>query len=174
MEFRIRPFKECDIKDLNRIRSMRGVTETIPTLFCESEDFTRKVYDGYDKDWPSLCAVLEGPDGERCVGHGMLHLNSKARVRHTASVSLIVDAEYQDKGIGRALLSQLLEIADRWLMLVRVELEVQAENARAVHLYESLGFVREGLLKYAFMQDGRYADILLMGRYNLHRDAFRE
>lgn len=53
-------------------------------------------------------------------------------------------------GVGRALLTELLRIADEDLMLVRVALEAAEENARAIHLCESLGFVREGLLKYAY------------------------
>ena len=172
MDYRIRPFKNSDLKDLHKIRSMRGVMETIPSLFSETESFTDNFYQSFDPDWPSLCAATGSPSEERCIGHGMLVLNKKARLRHTATISLIVDNEFHNVGIGRALLTQLLEIADKWLMLVRVEIEVQAENVGAIHLYESLGFRREGLLKYAFMQDGRYTDILIMGRYNFHQDAF--
>lgn len=175
MDYRIRPFQESDIKDLNSIRSMPGVLETIPTLSSESVSFTEGVYKSYDPDWPSFCAVVDGDGGEeKCIGHAMLLLNKKARVRHTASVSIIVDSEYHNKGVGRTLLTRLLDIADKWLMLVRVELEVQENNAGAIHLYESLGFVREGLLKYTFMQDGRYTNTVVMGRYNLHEDAFKK
>ena len=167
MKFRIRPFKESDIADINEIRSMRGVIETIPTLFSESVAFTEKVMKSIGPNDPVLSAVIDTPEGEKVIGNGVLRLTEKARLRHTASVALIVHAGYHNMGVGRAILSQLLEIADKWLMLVRIDLEVVADNAGAIHLYESLGFQTEGRLKYAFMKDGKYADLLIMGRYNL-------
>ncbi|MEG1602034.1 MAG: GNAT family N-acetyltransferase [Cloacibacillus sp.] len=172
MEYRIRPFKESDVEDINEMRTMPGVMETIPTLTSESVSFTRELYTKYDPDFPAFCAVVDTPNGEKVIGHAMLVLYKKARLRHVASVAIIVNAKYQDMGVGRALLSKLLDIADNWLMLVRVELEVQAENARAVHLYQSLGFQNEGLIKYAVMQNGKYRDIIIMGRYNMHEGAF--
>ena len=167
VNFRLRPFRASDAEGMNRIRTMRGVMETIPTLISESPEFTEKVCAGFGANDQKLCAVLDTEKGEKLIGFAALHLTEKPRVRHTASVSIIIDAEYQNMGLGRALLSALLELADKWLMLVRVELEVQAQNEKAIHLYESLGFVKEGLLKYAFMQDGRYTDIVVMGRYSL-------
>ena len=167
MEFRIRPFRDSDIADIKEIRSMRGVMETIPTLFSESVAFTEKVMKSVGPNDPALSAVIETPEGEKVIGNGVLRLTEKARLRHTASVALIVHAGYHNMGVGRAILSQLLEIADKWLMLVRVELEVAACNEGAIHLYESLGFQHEGRLKYAFMKDGKYEDLLVMGRYNL-------
>lgn len=86
-------------------------------------------------------------------------------MRHSADISLIVHTNYQNMGIGRAILTQLLELADKWLLLKRVELEVAAENSGAIHLYESLGFEKEGLKKYASITEGRYTDIIVMGRY---------
>ena len=44
-------------------------------------------------------------------------------------------------------MESLLDIADKGLMLKRVELTVFTDNERAVHLYESLGFVIEGTKK---------------------------
>lgn len=167
MEFRIRPFKESDIADISEIRSMRGVMETIPTLFSENAAFTERVMKAVGPNDPVLSAVADIPGGEKVIGNAVLRLTEKARLRHTASVALIVHAGYQNMGVGRALLSQLLEIADKWLMLVRVDLEVEANNAAAIHLYESLGFQIEGRLKYAFMKDGRYEDLLVMAKYNL-------
>lgn len=52
----------------------------------------------------------------------------------------MVRRDFQNQGIGRAMLEKVLDLADNWLMLVRLELTVFADNERAVHLYESLGF----------------------------------
>ena len=73
--------------------------------------------------------------------------------------------DYQGRGIGRALMESLLDIADNWLMLKRVELSVFTDNERAVRLYESLGFVVEGTKRYAAVKNGVHADEYLMARY---------
>lgn len=65
-------------------------------------------------------------------------------------------------------MTALLDLADCRLGLARVELEVVADNPAAVHLYESLGFEREGLKRRAFLVDGRLADLVVMGRLRGH------
>ena len=62
------------------------------------------------------------------------------------------------------LMETLLDLADNWLMLVRVELEVYADNERAIHLYEKLGFEQEGLLRMTTVRNGRYVDEYKMAR----------
>ena len=59
---------------------------------------------------------------------------------------------------GDALLNEILDLADHWLMLVRVELEVFSDNEGAIRLYESLGFQKEGLKRMATVRGGRYVD----------------
>ena len=61
----------------------------------------------------------------------------------------------------------LIDLADNWLLLKRVDLTVYPDNLRATKLYEKFGFVREGIMKYAATQHGKYADVLLMARYNI-------
>ena len=58
----------------------------------------------------------------------------------------------------------LLDLADNWLMLLRVELEVYADNERAIALYEKMGFQREGLRRMATVRRGRYIDECSMAR----------
>lgn len=45
--------------------------------------------------------------------------------------------------MGTTLMETLLDLADHWLMLVRVELEVFADNEQAIRLYEKLGLRRK-------------------------------
>jgi putative acetyltransferase len=44
----------------------------------------------------------------------------------------------------------------------RVELEVFAGNARAIHLYEKFGFEREGIKRRLYYQNGKPVDMLMM------------
>lgn len=61
----------------------------------------------------------------------------------------------------------ILDLADNWLMLVRIELDVTEENERAISLYNSFGFEVEGKKKYFIIKGGKYADVLMMARYFL-------
>ena len=76
----------------------------------------------------------------------------------------MVHADYQRRGVGTRLMEALLDIADNWLMLVRVELTVFADNAGAIALYEKLGFVIEGTKRAAAIRNGRYMDEYMMAR----------
>ena len=71
---------------------------------------------------------------------------------------------YQGQGVGRRLMEALLDMADNWLMLTRVELEVYTDNKRAVHLYEKMGFEIEGVRRKASVRNGVLADEYLMSR----------
>jgi putative acetyltransferase len=61
-------------------------------------------------------------------------------------------------------MTAILDLADGWLMLKRVELCVFTDNERAIALYRSMGFVVEGTKKYAAARGGTYADEYLMAR----------
>lgn len=62
------------------------------------------------------------------------------------------------------LLSSLLEVADDWWVLRRVELTVNAGNARANDLYKRMGFEREGLLHDYALRGGVLVDAIGMAR----------
>jgi len=79
----------------------------------------------------------------------------------------MVHKDYQGMGIGKALLKEVLDLADNWLKLVRVELSVFVDNERAINLYKSLGFQIEGTKKYAAIKNGEYADEYVMARYKI-------
>jgi len=55
--------------------------------------------------------------------------------------------------------------------VLRLELTVYADNARAIALYESLGFRHEGRHVGYALRDGHYVDALSMAR--LHPDPPR-
>ncbi|HVB10143.1 MAG TPA: GNAT family N-acetyltransferase [Bacillota bacterium] len=99
----------------------------------------------------------------RVVASAGLHVQRGKR-RHVASLGISVHDAFQGRGIGRALMATLLDLADNFLALRRVELEVMADNPGAIHLYESLGFQVEGRKREDIVLQGRYVDVLFMGR----------
>jgi putative acetyltransferase len=77
---------------------------------------------------------------------------------------LTVHDDWHGKGVGTALMRAGLDLADNWLNLTRLELEVYTDNDAAVRLYERFGFEREGLLRRHAYRDGRYVDSYSMAR----------
>lgn len=67
------------------------------------------------------------------------------------------------RGYGREAARRLLAWGFDHLGLHRVGLEVFAFNARAIHVYETLGFRHEGRLREVLWQDGAWHDALVMG-----------
>lgn len=115
-------------------------------------------------DRPENVRVLIANVADAVVGCGALTVPASVRRRHVGELGLVVHDAWHRRGIGTALLGAMLDLADRWLNLTRLELTVYTDNAPAIALYEKQGFVREGLLQgYAF-RDGRYADVLSMAR----------
>jgi diamine N-acetyltransferase len=67
-----------------------------------------------------------------------------------------------ERGLGRKILTELIRIAFDELHAHRLFLDVFDDNARARHLYESLGFVHEGTLREAAFRDGHFISLRLM------------
>jgi RimJ/RimL family protein N-acetyltransferase len=102
-------------------------------------------------------------DGVRVLGIGHLRRLKPAKVRHVAQTSLEVHPLAQRKGVGRAIMLGLLDWA-RGVGVNRVQLNVIADNHRAVALYESVGFERCGVRRRLVRDaDGTEHDDLEMG-----------
>jgi ribosomal protein S18 acetylase RimI-like enzyme len=66
------------------------------------------------------------------------------------------------QGLGRQILAELIRIAFDQFHAHRFFLDVFDDNLRARHLYQSLGFVEEGLLREAALRNGQYCSLRLM------------
>jgi L-phenylalanine/L-methionine N-acetyltransferase len=98
---------------------------------------------------------------------GMLSVHTfpnRPRRRHVGAIGISVHEEWQGKGVGKALMHAGLDLADNWLNLTRLELEVYTDNESAIRLYERFGFEHEGTLRQHAFRDGRYVDSCVMAR----------
>jgi len=156
----IRPVSEADAPAVYRLRHTPGVFETTLGIPSARLQDTRSFLAGLGHNDHVFVAVVE----DEVVGLAGLHVAPGHRMRHSATLGINLDVPWQGKGIGRQLMTKLLEVADQWLMLVRVELTVFTDNERAIALYSSLGFEKEGIKRAAAIREGHYADEYIMAR----------
>jgi ribosomal protein S18 acetylase RimI-like enzyme len=80
-----------------------------------------------------------------------------------SELTVLVDPDFQGKGVGRTIFTIFLdEVVNSRPDIGRVELFTAESNARALHLYQSLGFMIEGRFEMrARTTTGYEADIAL-------------
>lgn len=103
--------------------------------------------------------------GDEVVGQLALHtFPNHPRRRHVGQIGMVVRDDWQGKGAGTALMQAMVELAERWLNLTRIELEVYTDNEPAIRLYKKFDFVIEGTqINFAY-RDGQYVDAYFMAR----------
>ncbi|KAJ3472753.1 hypothetical protein NLG97_g10740 [Lecanicillium saksenae] len=68
--------------------------------------------------------------------------------------------EHQNKGYGREAINWSLDYAFQWANMHRLAIGCLSYNERAMHLYESMGFVKESHMRSCFYKNGRYHDLI--------------
>ena len=102
---------------------------------------------------------------DKPVGLAGLHsVGAAVRRRHAMSLGITVSRAHQGQGVGNALMAALLDYADHWAQILRIELTVFHDNQRAIRLYERHGFAPEGRFKAYALRGGEYTDVLAMAR----------
>jgi GNAT superfamily N-acetyltransferase len=91
----------------------------------------------YDRVLPLL-----GIRDDKIIADGTLHRKRAPLRKHVGEVRLVVDPEYRNLGVGRALLRQLIALAKRDGVLERLNFELVADTEKAaIHTAQILGFV---------------------------------
>ncbi|MBB3441569.1 GNAT family N-acetyltransferase [Rhizobium sp. BK379] len=100
-------------------------------------------------------------DGGEVIGWCDIRRHHFPSHAHRGTLGMGLLPAYRGQGLGRRLIEASIKGAQQVGML-RIELGVHADNARAIRLYEGIGFVREGVSRDAFCVDGAYKDVIEM------------
>jgi L-phenylalanine/L-methionine N-acetyltransferase len=101
---------------------------------------------------------------DEVLGQIGIEMRKNPRRRHAATLGMAVKTSARRQGVGSALLTAGINLAERWLAVRRIELEVYTDNEAAVALYKKFGFVVEGTLRQYAFRDGQFADVYLMAK----------
>ena len=128
----IRHAKPSDLQEIKAIYEQRHAFESTLQLPYQPDSLWEKRLANFNDNNISLVATIEG----EVVGQLSLFVCDRPRRRHTANFGMGVSANYTKQGIGFKLLSAALDMADNWLNVTRVELEVYVDNEAAINLYK--------------------------------------
>lgn len=106
-----------------------------------------------------VVAELEG----QIIGHAFLEPMGLQARRHVMILTIVVHDGFQGRGVGKALMRDLLGWAEKQIRVRKIELRVRAANERAMALYKKFGFVLEGRFRGRIkIADGDYVDDIAM------------
>ena len=161
MSIHIRHAEPGDYEALYQLYSQPQVIHgTMGIPYPSLESWEKRLTDTAN-DLCNLVALLDNA----VVGHAVLCSKSTSpRRRHAATLGIAVHDQYHGKGVGKALMHALLDLADNWLNLARIELNVFSDNQHAIALYQKYGFEIEGTHRAFAFRAGQYADGLSMAR----------
>jgi len=138
----------------------RALWGTLQVPYTSLEGWRKKMAEP-----PEGLVVLVACAGSEIVGMVGLHTHpSRPRRRHVGEIGMAVRDDWQGKGVGSALMREVIELSDKWLNLVRLELSVYTDNEPAIRLYKRCGFTMEGTLAAFAFRDGEYVDAYAMAR----------
>jgi putative acetyltransferase len=149
-----------DWRELHELWSQAGVIWGTLQMPYQSAEEVRKRIETPAEGSIRLLAEIDG----RVVGSAGVHRGRSPRRQHSAVIGMMVHPEYWNRGVGTALLAAIVDLADNWLRIVRLELTVYTDNAAAQHLYEKFGFAVEGTHRAYALRDGAYVDTYHMAR----------
>lgn len=120
----------------------------------------REVVQHYTEQSNSLFVLAEV--GDQMIALGNVSGGTRTVNRHNAELGISVHKDWRGQGVGTAMMQSMMDWARQNPILTRLELEVFAHNARAIYVYEKLGFKREGVRQRAYLKDNTYIDTLMM------------
>ena len=107
--------------------------------------------------------VLEDTQNQLIAGFCAGRRNENFRDKHSLHIVIGIRQKYARNGWGRRLLAQL----EQWARdndVTRLELGVMENNAIAISLYESFGFIKEGTKRNAVCLRSGFVDEHIMGK----------
>ena len=159
----IRAATNADIPDIQSIYAHHVLTgtgtfeEEPPSVEEMTERFAKVVSCG----WSWLVAA----DATGVLGYAYYtQFRDRSAYRFCAEDSVYVREDVRGQGVGKALVSRLIEEATSRGMRQMVAVIGDSENTGSIGVHASLGFQMAGTLKAAGVKFGRWVDVVSMQR----------
>jgi RimJ/RimL family protein N-acetyltransferase len=163
MPFTLREIQREDLPLINKWRNDQEIISLLGNNFLYiGTDVDEAWFNNYlqNRDKAKRFAIVDA-DNNRMVG--TVQLTGIHAINQSAEFSICIgEKEYWNKGVGQAATRALLRHGFEDLNLYRIFLSVLAKNQRAIHVYEKMGFVHEGIMRKSMYKQGVFEDLLIM------------
>ncbi|WP_424931690.1 N-acetyltransferase family protein [Amaricoccus macauensis] len=159
----LRPCLEADLDEVCRIyghhvRTGTGSFEEVPPELAEMRARWQRVV---GLDLPYLVAV----EGGRVLGFSYAApFHHRSAFRHTLEDTVYLAPDAVGRGIGKALVSEVLRLAGRAGYKRMVAVIGDSSNQGSIGLHRALGFEHAGILRAVGQKFGRWLDVVYMQR----------
>ena len=146
--------RRATLDDLNYIMKLQFAPENLKFIVPFDEDYHRENFTCADK----MDVIIEEVETGARVGYFMLRELDTPCAEYTHVI-----IEKKGVGYGREALNLLLKWTFEIEKYHRVWIDCKEYNSIALKLYESLGFVREGILREIILTDGVWENLVVLG-----------
>ncbi|HDU3247253.1 TPA: spermidine N1-acetyltransferase [Listeria monocytogenes] len=157
-DLKLRPLEREDLKFVHRLNNDAKIMSYWFEEPYEAFVELQELYDKHIHDQSERRFILE-LDGQMV---GLVELMEIDYIHRRAEFQIIIDHKFQGHGYAVSATKLAMKYAFHVLNLHKLYLVVDKVNEKAIHVYEKVGFIREGELIDEFFVDGTYHDAIRM------------
>lgn len=157
-DLKLRPLEREDLKFVHRLNNDAKIMSYWFEEPYEAFVELQELYDKHIHDQSERRFMLE-LDGQMV---GLVELMEIDYIHRRAEFQIIIDPKFQGHGYAVSATKLAMKYAFHVLNLHKLYLVVDKVNEKAIHVYEKVGFIREGELIDEFFVDGTYHDAIRM------------
>lgn len=156
-----------DIPSITRIyaHAVRTGTGTFETVAPSEADMASRRNAVLTAGWPYIVAVDNAPEERSVIGFACAAtFRPREAYRFTIEDSVYVAPEWARRGVGRALLQELLKRCEQAGARSAIAVIGDSENHGSLALHKQCGFEHAGVMPNVGWKFGRWLDVVLMTR----------
>ena len=148
------------MKHWNNLELKKYLNTSVPHSIQEEVDWVKHTWKRRKEGKDFVFAIVY-KENDLYIGNIEISIINQSSRRGVIGIA-IFNKEYWNQGIGTESIQVLMKYAFDVLNLNSIELEVFANNPRAIRCYEKCGFKQTGVRREAVFVDGEYINSLLL------------
>ncbi|GAB4208869.1 MAG: GNAT family N-acetyltransferase [Roseiflexaceae bacterium] len=160
MTITVRALEPSDAEAISQIQNGPAALAGTLLLPFRSLNSTRARYVEIPVHHHWLVGCVDGA----VVGMLKLEMVDHPRRKHVGLLGMAVRDDMRGRGVGTAMMAAAVDLADNWLNISRIELQVWTDNEPAIRLYKRFDFVIEATHRQWGFRNGELVDAHTMAR----------